>query len=97
MVKTITNSKSSRNARQSTLKNMTKYIGLLVNKKRKANIRAKHPWSETVKNKDMTSRHKKYTPTQVEVKIMTQVIEYIHNYIPWLKLREPLEIIELVI
>ena len=76
---------------------MTKYIGLLVNKKRKANIRVKHPWSETVKNKDRTSGHKKYAPTQVEVKIMTQVIEYIHNYIPWLKLREPLEIIELVI
>ena len=50
-----------------------------------------------LKNKDMTSGHKKYTPTQVEVKIMTQVIEYIHNYIPGLKLREPLEIIELVI
>ena len=55
---------------------MTKYIGLLVNKKRKANIRVKHPWSETVKNKDMTSGHQIYTPTQVEVKIMTQVIEY---------------------
>ena len=45
----------------------------------------------------MSSGHKQYTPTQVEEKIMTQVIEYIHNYIPWLKLREPLEIIELVI
>ena len=38
---------------------MTKYIGLLGNKKRKADIRVKHPWSETVKNKDMTSVHKK--------------------------------------
>jgi hypothetical protein len=59
-------------------------------------------WSSThgvkrLKNKERTSGHKKYAPTQVEVKIMTQVIEYIHNYIPWLKRREPLEIIELVI
>ena len=76
---------------------MKKYIGLFVNKKRKANIRVKHPWSETVKNRDMTSGHKKYAPTHVEVKIMSQVIEYIHNYILRLKLRKPLEIIELVI
>ena len=63
-------------------------MGLLVNKKRKADIRVKHPWSETVKNKDRTSGHKKYAPTQVEVKIMTQVIEYIHNCLLRLKLKE---------